>query len=125
MGSTINNLLDSSLGIQDILDTQRFSENAQLPRARPLAASVLREAGLEELYSPLNAGRLVEHALCPDVGDGELLRPEVFAAHLRECFMTLKDNGNPAVRAFLDTDLRLLLENRDLLQAYAGLMIGG
>ena len=124
MVSPINNLLDPSLGIQDILDPG-LSADGQLPQARPLAASVLREAGLEELYSPLNAARLVEQALCPDVGDGELLRPEVFAANLRESFEALKDSQNPEVQDFLNTDLRLLLENRDLLQAYTGLMIGG
>lgn len=124
MVSSINNLLDPSLGIQDILDPG-LAPDGQLPRARPLAASVLREAGLEELYSPLNAAKLVEQALCPDVGDGELLRPEVFAANLRESFEALKDSQHPEVRDFLNTDLRLLLENRDLLQAYTGLMIGG
>ncbi|MDY0226422.1 type III secretion protein X [Desulfomicrobium apsheronum] len=124
MVSSINNLLDPSLGIQDIMDPG-LSADGQLPQARPLAASVLREAGLEELYSPLNAARLVEQALCPDVGDGELLRPEVFAANLSESFEALKDSQNPEVRDFLNTDLRLLLENRDLLQAYTGLMIGG
>jgi type III secretion protein X len=124
MVSSINNLLDPSLGIQDILDPG-LATDGQLPRARPLAASVLREAGLEELYSPQNAARLVEQALCPDVGDGELLRPEVFAANLRESFEALKDSQNPEVQDFLNTDLHLLLENRDLLQAYTGLMIGG
>ncbi len=123
MGSSIN-LLDPSLGIQDILDPG-LSVSDQLPQARPLAASVLREAGLEELYSPINAARLVEQALCPAVGDGELLRPEVFAATLRECFLALQDSDDPDIQDFLRTDLRLLLENRDLLQAYTGLMIGG
>ena len=66
MVSPINNLLDPSLGIQDILDPG-LAADGQLPQARPLAASVLREAGLEELYSPQNAAKLVEQALCPDV----------------------------------------------------------
>lgn len=123
MASSIN-LLDPSLGIQDILDPG-LSASGQLPTARPLASSVLREAGLEELYSVSNAARLVEQTLCPEVGDGELLRPEVFAASLRDCFMILQGSDDPAVQEFLRNDLRLLLENRDLLQAYTGLMIGG
>jgi type III secretion protein X len=123
MASSIN-LLDPSLGIQDILDPG-LSAAGQLPTARPLAVSVLREAGLDELYSASNAARLVEQALCPAVGDGDLLRPEVFAANLRECFMAMQESDNPAVQEFLRKDLRLLLENRDLLQAYTGLMIGG
>ena len=43
-----------------------------IPEARPLASNVLREAGLEELYSPCNAHHLVEQALCPDAGDGDI-----------------------------------------------------
>lgn len=118
------NLLDPRLGIQDVMDMPSLGSKT-LPEARPLAASVLREAGLEELYAALNASRLVEQALCPDVGDGELLRPEVFAANLRHCFMALRDTDDPDILEFLRQDLQLLLENRDLLQAYTGLMIGG
>ncbi|GAB1409652.1 hypothetical protein MASR1M90_08060 [Desulfovibrionales bacterium] len=124
MSASIN-LLDPSLGIQDILDTPSLGGQNKLPEARPLAVSVLREAGLEEVYSALNASRLVEQALCPDVGDGELLRPEVFAANLRHCFMALRETDDPDILEFLRQDLQLLLENRDLLQAYTGLMIGG
>ena len=54
------------------------------PEARPLASNVLREAGLEELYSPCNAHHLVEQALCPDAGDGDILRPEVFSGNLAD-----------------------------------------
>jgi type III secretion protein X len=123
--SRINNLLDPSLGIQDILDMPGLEGNEQLPQPRPLAAGVLRETGLEELYAPLTTSRLVEQALCPDVGDGDLLRPEVFGMHLRECFTILQEHPAPEVRAFVEQDLRLLLENKELLQAYMGLMIAG
>ena len=56
------NLLDPSLGIQTIMESPSATRGG-IPEARPLASNVLREAGLEELYSPCNAHHLVEQAL--------------------------------------------------------------
>ena len=44
------NLLDPSLGIQTIMESPSATRGG-IPEARPLASNVLREAGLEELYS--------------------------------------------------------------------------
>lgn len=118
------NLLDPSLGIQAIMESPAAARDG-IPEARPLAANVLREAGLEELYSPSNAHRLVEQALCPDAGDGDILRPEVFSGNLAGCLEALKDSEDPAVRALVDGELAPLLQNKELLNAYMGLMIGG
>ena len=116
-------IFDTSIGIQNVLLNEL--ENATMPQARPLAANVLSEAGLEELYMPGNAARMIENALCPEVGDGKILRPDVFSAHLREGFEALRDSKNPDVRAFLRKDLAPMLEDAGLLQAYTGLMVGG
>jgi len=118
------NLLDPSLGIQTIMESPAATRGG-IPEARPLASNVLREAGLEELYSPCNAHHLVEQALCPDAGDGDILRPEVFSGNLAGCLEALKDSDDPAVRALVDGELAPLLQNKELLNAYMGLMIGG
>ena len=108
------NLLDPSLGIQTIMESPAATRGG-IPEARPLASNVLREAGLEELYSPSNAHHLVEQAL----------RPEVFSGNLAGCLEALKDSDDPAVRALADGELAPLLQNKELLNAYMGLMIGG
>ena len=132
------NLLDPSLGIQTIMESPAATRGG-IPEARPLASNVLREAGLEELYSPCNAHHLVEQALCPDAGDGDILRPEVFSGNLAGCLEALKDSDDPAVRALADGEreffrsIRLLspeeaserIVMEQLLNAYMGLMIGG
>ena len=118
------NLLDPSLGIQTVMDSP-VSGRDGIPAARQMAANVLREAGLEELYAPNNAEHLVERALCPDVGDGDLLRPDVFSANLAACAAALRDSDDPGVRRMGRDDLAPLLENVELLKAYTGLMIGG
>ena len=121
MPSSIN-LLDASLGIQNVMD---MPDSGNLPRARELASNALSEPGLEELYAPNNARQLVERALCPDVGDGSMLSPEVFSETLQSCVSSLKGSGDPVVRQMLSEELEPLLQNGRLLQAYLGLMIGG
>ena len=116
-------IFDTSVGIQNVLLNEL--ENITMPQVRQLAANVLSEAGLEELYMPRNAARLIEDALCPEVGDGKILRPDVFAALLRDALEALRESKNPDVRAFLRKDLAPMLEDANLLQAYTGLMVGG
>lgn len=121
------NILNSSLGIQSIMDTMPSQESASngMLHARPLATTVIHEAGLDEVYSPATAESLLQKALCPDVGDGEMLQPEVFRANLKASMEDLGLSRDPAVRDFVKQDLAPLLENNELLQAYTGLMVGG
>lgn len=116
------NLLDSSLGIQNVMDMPDLDN---LPRARELASNALSEPGMEELYAPNNAWQLMERALCPDVGDGSMLNPEAFSETLQSCVGDLRGNPDPAVQEMVSQELEPLLQNGRLLQAYLGLMIGG
>ena len=127
------NLLDSSLGIQNVMDMPDLDN---LPRARELASNALSEPGLEELYAPNNVWQLMERALCPDVGDGSMLNPEAFSESLQSCVNDLKGSSDPgassrrsplgpAVRDMVSQEREPLLQNGRLLQAYLGLMIGG
>ncbi|MFI3272812.1 MAG: type III secretion protein [Pseudomonadota bacterium] len=121
------NILSSSLGIQTVMDSMPSQEGLSqgMMQARPLATTVIREAGLEEVYNPATAESLMQKALCPDVGDGEMLQPEVFRANLKASMEDLSLSRDPAVRDFVKQDLGPLLENNELLQAYTGLMVGG
>ena len=116
------NLLDPSLGIQNVMD---MPDAGNLPRARELASNALSEPGLEELYAPSNTWQLMERALCPDVGDGSMLSPEVFSEALHSCVTALKGSADPVVQDMVSGELEPLLQNGQLLQAYLGLMIGG
>lgn len=116
------NLLDSSLGIQNIMDTE---SGLSLPKAEDMAASVLYEAGLEDLYAPKNYGQIIEESLSPSTGDGQLLRPAAFTQTLGQCIEKMQQSDNAFVRQTLQDELLPLQENKALLQAYCGLMIGG
>ena len=116
-------LFDTSMGIQQVLSDH--TANKSMPQARPLASTVMSDVGLEELYLPANAARMVEEALCPDVGDGRLLQPEAFAANLQNVHHLLQDATDPDVRAFVRKDLLPMLDDAALLRTYVGLMING
>lgn len=89
MPSVSLNLLDPNLGIQNVMDS---GSGARMPDARPLASTVLREAGLDELYQQGAAEKQLDAALCPPVGDGSILQPEIFQAELRGGLEALKDS---------------------------------
>ncbi|MCR4666081.1 MAG: type III secretion protein [Desulfovibrio sp.] len=115
-------LLDGNLGIQSVLNAQ---DMPRMPEARPLPSTALREAGLEELFGTLTTEKFLEQTLCPSVGDGTVLQPAEFSACLKESLAALKDSRQPEVRSFVSAELAPLIENEALLQAYAGLLIGG
>lgn len=96
-----------------------------LPEARDLASSALQQSTLQSLYGIKNAQTTVEAYLCPDVGDGTLVSPEVFGHELETLLEKLRGSDNPKVRAMLEDVIVPLLENGQLLSAYRGLMIGG
>ena len=121
MGNGIN-LFDASLGIQNVLN---MHSNENLPEARQIASSVIREAGIEDIYNATNMTTLMENLLCPSVGDGEILRADNFSRTLEACADSLKNSNDPQVQTFLQEVLFPLLENEELLHTYCGLMIGG
>ncbi|MBQ7606456.1 MAG: type III secretion protein [Desulfovibrionaceae bacterium] len=116
------NIFDKQLGIQDILAPQ---SSETMPLARPLPQTSLREAGIDELFASVTTDALIERSLVPATGDGTILTPSVFSDSLANSLELLKDNKNPDIRSFVRGELMPLLDNRDLMQAYIGLLVGG
>ncbi len=116
------NIFDSKVGIQSILNQSHLDN---LPQAKQIAASVVQEAGIEDVYSPKNFRKMVESLICPSVGDGEILKPYNFSRALNACADDMKNTSDPDIQDFLMKDLFPLLENEELLRTYSGLMIGG
>jgi hypothetical protein len=63
--------------------------------------------------------------LCPSVGDGTLVSPEVFHSQLKALVDKLQHSENPKVQELLKQEIYPLLQNGLLLSAYRGLMLGG
>ena len=119
---TINTFLNPSIGIQELL---QMPEDNRLPQARELGASLLQETGLEGLYGAVNSHTAFEALLCPNVGDGTLVSPEVFSSQLESLVKKLSESRKPKIRAMLEHEIIPLMQNGMLLSAYRGLMIGG
>lgn len=122
MPNPINTLWNPALGIGEVLPA---AEEAALPQPRELGASTLSETGLNALYGAVNSRTAVESYLCPDVGDGTAVAPEVFEATLRDLVKKLQASENPKVKTLCEKELVPLLENTALFSAYRGLMLGG
>ena len=116
------NLLDTQLGIQDILTPQNAGS---MPTARPLPQTALREAGVDELFNTVTTDKLIERNLTPRTGDGTILIPSIFSDAIANSLELLKENKNPDVRSFVHGELMPLMDNKDLMQAYIGLLVGG
>ena len=117
------NLLDPSLGIQAIMESPAAARGG-IPEARPLAANVLREAGVEELYSPSNAHRLVEQAP-PGCGRRRHPPPGGVFRQPRGIAWSLQGFRRSAVRALVDGALPCCFKTRNSSTPDMGLMIGG
>jgi len=122
MTAKIQSYMNPSLGIEELM---QMPEARNLPKARELASSALYQTGLEGLYGAVNTRTVIESMLCPDVGDGTLVSPEVFNAELEAIVKKLAQSENPKIRTMLSEEIMPLLENGELLSAYRGLMIGG
>ena len=122
MPTPVQNLFNPSVGIQSLMP---MPDVEGLPEARDLASGALQQSTLQSLYGTKNAQTTVEAYLCPDVGDGTLVSPEVFGHELETLLEKLRGSDNPKVRAMLEDVIVPLLENGQLLSAYRGLMIGG
>lgn len=122
MPAPVQNLLNTSIGIQSLL---QMPDAAGLPNPVDTPASVLSQSGLEKLFGRRNARSSAEELLCPDIGDGRVVSPEVFESHLTAIVAKLQASDNPKIKALLENEILPIMQNGMLLSAYRGLMLGG
>lgn len=120
--TSVNSILNSTVGIQELL---RMPPEAGLPQAKELAAGMLQQTGLESLFATHGARTATEALICPSVGDGTLVSPEVFSGLLESLVKKLRKSPNDKVRTMAEKELMPLMQNNMLLSAYRGLMLGG
>lgn len=122
MPTPVQTLFNPTIGIQTLMP---MPEQEALPAARDVGTSALAQSTLQTLYGPTNAQTRIEGFLCPDVGDGTLVAPEVFQRELRKIAKKLRKSKRPEIRSLVENELEPLEENEMLLSAYRGLMLGG
>ncbi len=120
-------LLSTKLGISDILPQ---AQSVHLPGAEAFnqagrAESLTEAAAYQEALAADGFSRAVAFAFQPKVSSDELLSPGVFNNLLLRAAEKLSSIKDADVRRFLREDLQPLAENRQLLQAYLGMMVEG
>lgn len=121
---TRTSILDSQLGIATIRRADPLTQEP-MPRSRTLAMNTLTTTSMEATYTPTNIQTVLEAAICPETGDGEMLVPTVFSTNLHNCKKNLEESEQIEIQNFLKKDLQPLLENESLLRMYVALMIEG
>ncbi len=121
------NLLNHNVGIDQFLATQ---SNEHIPTAKPMASNSVFEAGLSSHFAMGNIKANLENMLVPNVGDGEILRPDVFNRTINAMatnFSSLPQGENlgEGVKDMMNNVINPLLENKDLLNLYSNLMVAG
>ncbi len=115
-------LFSTSFGIQGFVKPQT---NSNIPTAKPLASTGSNEIATVEHFNNLDLKTISEKFLSPEIGDGECLRPDVFNKTLLNFANKFENSQDAEVKAFVDEIVKPVLENKELLQAYRNLMIGG
>ncbi len=121
-------ILNSSIGIGQVLpqagsehlpDIERFSSVGS-------AADLSAVAAYKAAMGKNGFARTALSAFIPQVSSDELLKPAVFNRHLQSAEEKLAAfSQDRSVRAFVHKDLQPLRENRELLQAFLGMMVEG
>lgn len=118
----VTQILNPNVGINQVMPPVGESH---IPQAKQLPSTTITERGLDELYNFSTTEKFLEQTLCPKVGDGTILQPNVFSDCLKNALKSLQNNPQSQVQTFVREELTPLLENEMLLQAYSGLLIGG
>ncbi len=116
------NLFNHSVGIQDFLLP---NVQSHIPSAKPLASTAAKELAVVEHFNLENITASMEKFLAPEVGDGEVLRPDIFNKVIADFHDKYQGNEEPDVKNFLNEIIKPMLANKELLQAYTNLMISG
>lgn len=120
-------LLNSNLGISSVLPQ---AENVHLPSADDYGSigsseSLTEVAAYKLSVAPNGFARETAAPFSPRIASDELLRPAVFNNSLNSAMEKLSTIHDADVRRFVREDLQPLAENRELLQAYLNMMVGG
>jgi type III secretion protein X len=116
-------ILNPSLGLQGFLEP--LAGEPHLPGVKPLASNVLVETSLAQHFGLESMSQTIERGLVPLVPDEKLLRPDVFKRNLKGAFDRLKSSRQPQIRKFVRDDLAPIMEDAELYDLLAGLLIGG
>ncbi len=121
----IDRILSSGLGVQGTLPDAGVRQEHLPEAARFVAGSVEQKAGLDSLYGANQQQRMLQQALSPRIDNPQQLAPAVLSRNLATMTRKLSRIKDRDIRSFVRKDLEPLEQNRELLNAYLGMMVTG
>lgn len=122
MPAPVQNLLNTSIGIQSLL---QMPDAAGLPNPVDTRRAFSTNRALKSSLAAATPAAAPKRCSAPDIGDGRVVSPEVFESHLTAIVAKLQASDNPKIKALLENEILPIMQNGMLLSAYRGLMLGG
>ena len=121
MSSSVN-LLNSNIGLGSVMN---LPESEHLPQVEQIVVQNETEVKLDELYKGNSFSAIALQGLEPKLSSNDILQPANLNRSLNSIFERMQGIKDADVRRFLREDLSPLMENRELLKAYLGMMVEG
>lgn len=122
-------ILNPHLGISSVLPALRQEHLPEVDDFNTVVGNVSSLATVANFKAALSRDSFekgIANSFIPVVGADELLQPAKLNANLQSVFTKLSAMHDDAdIRRFVREDLTPLMENKELLQAYTNLMVGG
>ena len=121
MSSSVN-LLNPNIGLGSVLPSPTADH---LPKIEQIVVQKESEVKLNELYQGNFFASTALKGLEPKLESNEILQPTNLNRALNGAFETMKGVKDADVRRFIREDLGPLMENKELLNVYLGMMVEG
>ena len=115
-------ILSADLGLEGILSPAE--EGPALPGPRPMAYGLASEPASARHFDLGGLSQMIDQALAPKGIEERLLAPGVFKRNLRGAYEKLSASRHEAFRRLAQDDLAPIMEDEELYQLYAGLLVG-
>lgn len=122
-------ILNPNIGISTVLPAQQEEHLPEIGNFNTVVGNVSSLATVANFKAALirdSFEQEIANTFIPALGSDELLQPAKLNANLSSVFTKLsamKDDAD--IRRFVREDLTPLMENKELLQAYTNMMVGG
>ena len=113
------NLLNNHIGVSSVLPS---ANDAHLPELKELSTAKTGTVKLDDLYRGESFNEGIDTSLIPKVGHEELLQPKNFNSAIKRAYEKMSTVKDSDVRHFVREDMQPLMDNRELLNAYLGMM---
>lgn len=109
-------LLNSNIGLEQMLPSANMEH---LEKTQQIVSSQdINEVKLQDLYREDNLRRFTLSAMVPSISTDEVLQPANMNNSLHSSFESLSAVKDQDIQQFVNNDLKMIMENQDIYNAY-------